>query len=383
MKQSWIIAWRQLMKEKRRVVAAVAGITFAVLLMLVQLGFEQALFKSVKLLYQEFDAELFLVNPRYQDAQMTFTFSQRRLEQALAADGVQSVAPLYLKMVLWKNPVTGLKQEVFAIAIPPRTGLMNLPEVDEHIAELRAPDTILFDEWSRDEYGPVNKLLKQGPLRVEIDGVAAPVAGEFHMGTSMATNGNVVMSDESLRDFTPGYDLRLPNIGLIKLKPGADAAAVQKNLRAMLPDDVAVLTRDELMARETTYWATHTPIGFVFRMGLIMGLIVGSVVVYQILYNDVTQHLDEYATLKAMGYPDRFLFQIVLQEAFILSLLGFIPGVLFSQAVESLAHWATLLPLGLEPIRVTIVYVLTVGMCVFSGILATRRLRNADPAEIF
>lgn len=383
MKQSWIIAWRQLMKEKRRVAAAVAGITFAVLLMLVQLGFEQALFKSVKLLYQEFDAELFLVNPRYQNAQFTFAFSQRRLEQSLAVDGVERVDPLYMKMLIWKNPVDGLKQEIFAIAIPPRAGVMTLPEVNERIAALRTQDTILFDGWSRDEYGPVDKLLKTGPLRVEIDGVTAPVDGEFHMGTSMATNGNIVLSDESMKDLSPGYDLRLLTIGLIKLKPGADAAAVQKRLQALLPDDVAVLTRNELMDREATYWATHTPIGFVFRMGLIMGLIVGSVVVYQILYNDVTQHLAEYATLKAMGYPDRFLIQIVLQESLILSLLGFIPGLVFSQAVYSIAHWATLLPLQIDPTRVAVVYILTVGMCSFSGLLATRRLRSADPAEIF
>jgi putative ABC transport system permease protein len=146
---------------------------------------------------------------------------------------------------------------------------------------------------------------------------------------------------------------------------------------------VVVLTRDELMGREKTYWATHTPIGFVFRLGLFMGLIVGSVVVYQILYNDVTQHLDEYATLKAMGYPDRFLFQIVLQESLILSMLGFIPGVVLSQAVYSIAHWATLLPLQLDPTRVAVVYVLNLVMCIFSGLLATRRLRRADPAEIF
>jgi putative ABC transport system permease protein len=186
-----------------------------------------------------------------------------------------------------------------------------------------------------------------------------------------------------LKDLWPGYDLRLLTIGLIKLKPDADAAAVQKRLRQILPNDVAVLTRDELMDREATYWATHTPIGFVFRMGLIMGLIVGSVVVYQILYNDVTQHLAEYATLKALGYPDRFLFQIVLQESLILSMLGFIPGLVFSQAVYSIAHWATLLPLQIDPTRVAVVYVLTVGMCIFSGLLATRRLRSADPAEIF
>lgn len=383
MKRSWIIAWRQLIKEKRRVAAAVAGITFAVLLMLVQLGFEQALFKSVRLLYEQFNADLFLVNPRYQNSGLTFNFSQRRLEQAMAIDGVESVAPVYLQMVIWKNPVTQMKVQIFAIAIPPRAGVMTISEVNGKVDALRVPDTILYDAWSRDEFGPIANLLDRGPVKVEIDSITTTADGVFHMGTSMATNGNIVMSDETFKHLMPGYDLRLPNVGLIRLRPGADVLAVQNRLKALLPNDVDVLTREQLMGVETTYWATHTPIGFVFRMGLLMGLIVGSVVVYQILYNDVSQHLKEYATLKAMGYPDRFLFQVVLHESLILSIFGLIPGIILSQAVYSIAHWATLLPLRMDPIRVLVVAVLTAGMCVFSGMLATRRLRHADPAEIF
>lgn len=383
MKRSWIIAWRQLIKEKRRVAAAVAGITFAVLLMLVQLGFEQALFKSVRLLYEQFNADLFLVNPRYQNSGLTFNFSQRRLEQAMAIDGVESVDPVYLQMVIWKNPVTQMKVQIFAIAIPPRAGVMTISEVNGKVDALRVPDTILYDAWSRDEFGPIANLLDRGPVKVEIDSITTTADGLFHMGTSMATNGNIVMSDETFKHLMPGYDLRLPNVGLIRLRAGADVLAVQNRLKALLPNDVDVLTREQLMGVETTYWATHTPIGFVFRMGLLMGLIVGSVVVYQILYNDVSQHLKEYATLKAMGYPDRFLFQVVLHESLILSIFGLIPGIILSQAVYSIAHWATLLPLRMDPIRVLVVAVLTAGMCVFSGMLATRRLRHADPAEIF
>jgi putative ABC transport system permease protein len=383
MKQSWSIAWRQLMKEKRRVVAAVAGITFAVLLMLVQLGFEQALFKSVSMLYAQFDAQLFVINPQYQNAQFTFSFTQRRLQQALAVDGVASASPVYLTAAIWKNPVTQEKQEIFVIAIPAGAPVMALAEVNQHLADLRLPNTVLYDADSREEFGPIVEMLQHGPVKVELTGVTATVAAVFHMGTSMATNGNIIISDENLKALQPDYNLDLPNLGLIRVKSGADIATVQKNVQAALGNDVQVLTRTQIMDREIDYWASHTPIGFVFRLGLLMGLIVGSVVVYQILYNDVSQHLDEYATLKAMGYPDRFLFRIVLFEALILSIFGFIPGVVFTQLVYSIAHWATLLPLQMNPLRVTIVYLLTVGMCAFSGALATRRLRNADPAEIF
>lgn len=371
------------MNEKRRVAAAVAGITFAVLLMLVQLGFEQALFKSVRLLYQQFNADLFLANPRFRTAQFTFEIPQRRLEQSLAVSGVSTVEPAYMQLIVWKNPVNQTKMQIFAVAIPPRQGIILTPEVDQQITALRQADTFLYDAWSRNEFGPIPSMLARGPVHVEIDGVTSSAKGLFHLGTSMATNGNIVVSDETFKDLIPGYDLRLPSIGLIRLSPGADVLDVQRHLKALLPDDVLVLTREELMNIETTYWATHTPIGFVFRVGLLMGIIVGSVVVYQILYNDISQHLKEYATLKALGYTDRFLFLVVLHESLILSFLGLVPGIILSQVVYSVAHWATLLPLSMDPIRVLIVAALTSGMCVFSGMLATRRLRLADPAEIF
>jgi putative ABC transport system permease protein len=105
--------------------------------------------------------------------------------------------------------------------------------------------------------------------------------------------------------------------------------------------------------------------------------------VYQILYTDVSDHLDEYATLKAMGYRDRFLFSVVIQEAVILSLFGFLPGLGLSGLLYHLAAKATLLPLHMPVGRVVTVYLLTMVMCVISGALAMRKLRQADPAEIF
>jgi len=114
-----------------------------------------------------------------------------------------------------------------------------------------------------------------------------------------------------------------------------------------------------------------------------MGILVGMIVVYQILYSDVTDHLAEYATLKAMGYSDGALGRVVIQQALILSAFGFVPGALLSEAVFVIAHRATLLPLQFSVVRAVIVYVLTAGMCAGSGLLAVRRLKLANPADIF
>jgi putative ABC transport system permease protein len=118
-------------------------------------------------------------------------------------------------------------------------------------------------------------------------------------------------------------------------------------------------------------------------LGLMMGLLVGAIIVYQILYTDVSDHLGEYATLKAMGYRDRYLFSVVIQESVILSVFGFLPGIGLSQIMYSYAASATLLPIHMTPGRTAAVYGLTVFMCVFSGLLAMRRLKHADPADIF
>ena len=377
------MAWRQLVKEKRRLMAALAGIAFAVILMLVQLGFEQALFKSVGLLYRRINAELVLISPKYRNANSNSPFTSRRLDQAMAVREVEWAAPMYLSGAPWTNPVDHIQRDIFIIAIPPQAGILDLPGVNAHIAELRRPSTVLFDSSSRPEFGPIADLLTHGPLSVEFSGVTARVGGTFQLGTSFANDGNLITSDANLKTWKADRDPSLMDIGMIKLKAGSDVQAVRKELQAILPNDVLVLTREELLEREETFWASSTPIGFVFRLGLLMGLIVGSVVVYQILYNDVSEHLAEYATLKAMGYTDRFLFGLVIQESLILSILGFLPGLVLSQVVYTIAYRATLLPLRMDPIRVTVVYLLTAGMCVFSGALAMRRLRLADPAEIF
>jgi putative ABC transport system permease protein len=111
-------------------------------------------------------------------------------------------------------------------------------------------------------------------------------------------------------------------------------------------------------------------------------MLVGCIIVYQILYTDVSDHLQEYATLKAMGYRDRYLFGVVIQESLILSVFGFLPGLAISALLYRFAENATLLPLIMAPDRIVAVYGLTLVMCVISGALAMRRLRRADPAEI-
>ena len=157
------------------------------------------------------------------------------------------------------------------------------------------------------------------------------------------------------------------------------AAALAK----YLPDDVRVYTRQAFLDYEMQYWRERTPIGFVITASMAVALIVGAVIVYQILYTDVNDHLEEYATLKSIGFRDSYFTSVILQESVILSVFGFIPGTLFTWGLfyltRHIAHMATYLSLA----NCGIIFGLTLFMCLAAGALATRKLRHANPAEIF
>jgi putative ABC transport system permease protein len=156
-----------------------------------------------------------------------------------------------------------------------------------------------------------------------------------------------------------------------------------KALKAHLPNDVLVLTRQEFIEFERNYWSTNTPIGFIFSLGVTMGFIVGVIIVYQVLSTDVNAHMGEYATFKAMGYRNRYLLTVVFEEAVILAIIGFIPGVGIATGLYHLTRNATNLPLYMTLARGIFVFVLTMVMCAISGAIATRKLQSADPADMF
>ena len=273
---------------------------------------------------------------------------------------------------------------MYMFGFKPVPGFFNLGDIKDPGPLLRADDSVLFDVHSRKEYGDVQSAIMAGKRVVtEMVGHRVEVTGLFSAGTSFGIDGAVILSDTNFFRLLPGRSPDVVNFGLIKLKPGFDPDRVRAQLARVLPNDVRVLTHSQLDAAERDFWSSNTPIGFIFALGVGLGLVVGIIVVYQILYTDVTDHLQEYATLKAIGYKDSFLFGIIIYESVFLSVFGFVPGFFISLLVYRIATNATFLPLRMTLERGVVVYLLTVGMCVLSGALALRRLKKADPAEIF
>ena len=378
------LAWLQLSKQKGRLLAAVAGIAFAVILALVQLAFQDALYTSINQLYSHFRADLVVISPRYQCVIATDNFPERRLYQALAVDGVDSFSSIYMDMAQWDNPVNHHERQIFVVGFKPRPGVFDIPTVNANLAQISEPGNVLFDVGSRPEFGPVGDLFKKdGSAITELSHRQVKVVGLFRVGASFANDGNILTSDTNFFRLVPYRKFGIVDVGLITLKPGTDTEAARARVAAALPGDVMVLTKQGFMDREKGYWSSSLPIGFIFSASLMIGLIVGAVIVYQILYSDVSEHLAEYATLKAIGYSDRYLFRVVMQEALILSVLGFIPGLLLSLAVYSFTRHATVLPIHMTWLRIVVVFPLTAAMCAAAGALAMRKVRHADPAEVF
>ena len=380
------LGWLQLTRQKGRLAVALSGVAFADLLMLMQLGFRSALFNSATILHESLRADVVLLNPQALNLQDLSTFTRRRLYQAMDVPGVATAEPVYNSLVTWKNPQSRKKTQVMIIGFNPDKPAFNLPEVNQNIDSIKLPDTILFDEATRGEYGEVIAQIKQGKtVQTEISGRTVTVDNLFKVGASFAADGTLMTSDQNFLRLFPNQDSGSVNLGLIRLEPGYQAEEVAEKIKYHLrnADDIKVLTKEEFIAFEKAYWQSNTPIGFIFALGTMMGFIVGVIIVYQVLSTDVNAHIKEYATFKAMGYKNFFLLSVVFEEAIILAILGFIPGALISTGLYALTRNATNLPLYMTVARAIQVQVMTIIMCMISGAVATRKVQSADPADMF
>jgi len=378
------LAWLQLRREKVRLTIALAGVGFAVVLVFMQLGFMDALYRSAVNVHGRLNADVVLLHPNYNILPLPTRFSRRRLYQALGFPGVASVTGVQIGIARWKHPITGGTRDIFVMGIDPAGQALKIDDIDEQASLVRYPDRVVFDEFSRPEFGPIPALFREhGEVTTEVNGRNLTVRGLFQMGTSFGVDGTVLTSDLNFRRLFPTYPEGGVGIGLVRVEPGVDPRTVRTALANGLAHDVKVLTKDEFMAAEVAYWASATPIGFVFAFGVVIGLVVGMIIVYQILFADIADHLSEYATLKAMGYTGRYLSGVVVMEASILAVAGFIPGMGVALGLYQVAHTATMLPMQIAPDRAVEVLLLTMVMCWASGLIAIRKLRTVDPADVF
>ncbi|MCK5518641.1 MAG: DevC protein [Alphaproteobacteria bacterium] len=377
------LAWRQLTHEKANLFAAMLGVLFACVLVFMQLGFKDSLYASIIKLPVAMEGDLFLMHKQTEAIWRTVSFSRQQLKRAFALPEVEKVVPVYIWMAQWKNPDNKTKRTLQLLGYDPDTKLLKGKDIRENKKRLLMQDTLIFDNLSRPEFGPVEKMLSEQRLFTEINDHKVEVVGTFKIGPSFAADGNAITS---ALNFLRIFPERLPeriDLGVIYLKPGSNILAVQAFLQRRLDEDLNVMTHDEMIVAEMAYWQDNAPVGFIFGFGVVIGLVVGMVIVYQILFTDITNHLNEYATLKALGYPHYYLTFVVFTASLILAIIGFVPGLILSAALYRLSEGVLYIPMPLGLGKILTIFCLILGMCIISGSIAMKKLKSANPADMF
>jgi putative ABC transport system permease protein len=259
-------------------------------------------------------------------------------------------------------------------------------ELAAQLPLLHAPATALMDRLSRADYGFDLSPAASFPQAGELNGQRLEIVGTFVSGRDFAHSGNLFMSLDNFRRYFRhrGPDpLQQVDLGLLKLDDPTQAARVVERLQETLGLEAEVLTRQAFIEREIEFWDRNTPIGAIFTIGTVMGFVVGVIICYQVLANAIADHLAEFATLKAMGYPNRYFIQLTIRQSLYLAWLGFLPGVAISWGLFQYNAYYTALPMSLTVGRVSEILLATMAMCLSSGVLALRKLFAADPASLF
>jgi len=384
MLSSPLVAWFQLSYHRMKLAVATAGVVVAVMLMLVQLGIREGAMENSVAVARRITADLVLVSPRTRTIFQSSQFPRRLLFRLPAHEAVSQVEEMYMGQARFHNPWEHREHPISAFGLDPHQPMLRLPGFEAHAAELELSDRLLFDGFSRTTYGPVVDTVRdQGFLETEINFRRVRIIDTINVGISITTDGNLYMSPSNFLRLFPTRDPGAIDVGLVRLKPGFDRDLVRTQLEQYVGTEARILTREELVDSEVRFLRESAPIDFIFGMGAAVGFFIGFVVVYQILYTEVTNHLPQFATMKAMGFTDGYLLKIVLSQALFLSVLGYVPGFFLALVLYRVATVAIQMQFAMTWQRAIMVFSLTLIMCGLSALIAIRKAWTADPADVF
>lgn len=373
------LAWRNFVANKQRMLGSAIGIGFAVLLMLMQLGFEQAFYDSSLEVIRGLDGDILIESVHKYQFATRDPFAITDLDAARKVTGVASARPLYADWFdfFWKNPTDGKVSLVRAFGFDPDEPVFLFPDVNANRQKLKETNTVLVDRRARRFLG-----MDTAATETEINGVKVKIVGGFALGPDFVSDGTVIMSDRTfgnlLHGAAPGVD-----VGVIKVHPGGDRIVVQRALRKALPATIAVFTKPEFIEFERKFQAAVSSAGPIFAMGTIVGFVVGMLISYQVTYTDLADQLPQYATMKAIGYRTGYVLRVVLEQATLNALAGWSSALLVGIVLYRIIGQTALLPLHMTTKIIFVSLALTLGMCLISAAIAVGRVIKADPAEVF
>ena len=371
------IAWLNTIQNKKRTATAVGGICFAVLLIFMQAGFLGAARLNASLTYSILDFDLILIARGYLTMPRSETIDPYRVIQANSIPGVMQASGLLIDSADWRSR-DGRSAGCFVFGIPTEGSIFLDPSMNRQTEKLRDRLTAMVDLNARPSFGPWevggSGIVNNQTLRF---------VGSYSLGMGLLTDGSVVVSYDTYARLYGQPAIDRYNFGLIKIAPGADLQEVARRLRAALPGDVVVSTKEEIMRREERYFVTVKPVGVMFQVGMAVAFVVGAVILYQILSSEISNRMREFATLKAMGYTERYIYGVGIAQGLLFSLMGYFPSLLLSFVLYRVLRALSGFPVYMDVGRALFVFALTLGMCVIAAALSLGKIKRADPADLF
>lgn len=384
------LALRQLVHRGGKLAGALVGVCVAIVLIFTQLGFQNALYDSAVGIPRALDADILIAGPTFRSwADSPPWMNRALLYEAEGVPGVGSAAPLYSSSIQIASPVDGHGLSCTLLAFSPKAPVFRPAGIAALSGQVALPDRLIMDRQSRVDFEVIRATVeRRGEAEIAVLNATdtlqrlGRVVGLFDLGPSFTIDGTMITSDLNYYRLT-SIPLDRVGVGVVRVEAGHEVRAVRDRLAAALDGRARVFLKQDFVDNEIAYYAENTPIGYIFRLGLIVGTFVGIVFISQALHGIVSDNLKEYATLRAIGYQQGFFAAVVGFIALVLSVSAYVPSALMAWGVYALAADASKLPLRMNLPDMAAIFVLVVVMAMTATLLAVGKIRKADPVDLF
>jgi putative ABC transport system permease protein len=398
------LAILNLWHQQAKTLVSIGGVAFALLLVFMQLGFMGAVSHTATNVLESLRFDILVRARDYLHLYEPSQFDRKWLHVAASTRGVSAAKPFWITIHNWRKlPSESESQSsefetqylpIAVMAFATQDEVFKLESVVSQQARLNSGREVLLDQSTQRDYGPWDgKRFDVSDIgrETEIGGQAFTIGGVFNLGTGLAANGASIASKQGFARIIPWDVDQNTSLGLIDVDAASDVDKVVAELRERFQVGdadgeslaVDVLSRTEAMDRERSRWLFQTPIGLIFQLGVAISLLVGAAIVYMVLATDVANRLPEYATLLAMGYSRKYLASIVMTQAIVLCLCGFLVAWGAAELLYRLTSHLSGIPVAMDAERVISVLAMGLAMSCCSGLLALRKLWKAEPASLF
>ncbi|HEY7300944.1 MAG TPA: ABC transporter permease [Xanthobacteraceae bacterium] len=369
------LASRNLFHDRLRFVATIVGIVFSIVLVTVQMGLYVSFDRMVSTMIEHTPADLWIVPAGTKCFEDPSVLDERERFRALSTSGVADVRPLVIGFAQWKTPAGGTTP-VFIIGSDTKAeGLRPWNLIEGRLDDLEIPDTVVVDRSYLERLG-VDGLGASS----EINGQKVRIVGLTKGIRSFTTTPYVFTSLDRARAYTGALPSKISYL-LVHVAPGAGVESVRRRLQQTM-SSVEILSPSEFGSRSRSFWLFGTGAGAALFAGALLGVIVGTIIVAQTLYSSTKDHLNEFATLRAMGSSGLYIHKVIIFQALLSAVVGFAVAAVIGWIISD-ATRETALPVIMTPTLMLGLLLLTIVMCVLSAVSAILQVIRIDPAMAF